>query len=377
MSQSRLFNPVRVGRMELNHRIAMAPLTRLRVDDNHVQLPIAQEYYAQRASVPGTLIIAESTLISPAHGGVPHAPAIWNNEQIEGWKKITQEVHSRGSSIVCQLVAPGRAADAKQLEKEGGYRLVSSSAVPMPGDGYMPRDGPAPTPHEMDEEEIRACIADFAQAANNAIAAGFDGVEIHGANGYIVDQFLQDTCNQRVDAWGGTVETRSRFAIEVAKAVSAAIGPERVGFRISPWSSFQGMRMRDPVPTFSHLTAQLKSLRLGYLHVIESRVNNNVDCEPSGDIGFILDIWGRDVPILIAGGNTSDNVLESADKKYANRDVIFVFGRYFISNPDLPYRLKNHLRLADYDRATFYKQESPEGYIDYSFSKGFKPGCDL
>lgn len=363
--------------MELKHRIAMAPLTRLRADDNHVQLPIAQEYYAQRASVPGTLIIAESTLISPAHGGVPHAPAIWNNEQIEGWKKITQEVHSRGSSIACQLVAPGRAADAQQLEKEGGYRLVSSSAVAMPGDGYMPREGPAPAPHEMNEKEIWACIADFAQAAKNAIAAGFDGVEIHGANGYLVDQFLQDTCNQRVDAWGGTVEARSRFAIEVAKAVSAAIGPERVGFRISPWSSSQGMRMRDPVSTFSHLTAQLKSLRLGYIHIIESRVNNNVDCEPSGDIGFILDIWGRDVPILIAGGNTADNVFESADKKHADRDVIFVFGRYFISNPDLPYRLQNHLRLADYDRGTFYKQESPEGYIDYSFSKGFKPGCDL
>lgn len=377
MSQSKLFAPVRVGRMELKHRIAMAPLTRLRAYDNHVQLPIAQEYYAQRASVPGTLLIAESTLISPAHGGVPHAPAIWNNDQIEGWKKITQDVHSRGSSIVCQLVAPGRAADAQQLEKEGGYRLVSSSAVPMPGDGYMPRDGPAPTPHQMDEKEIWACIADFAQAAKNAIAAGFDGVEIHGANGYLVDQFLQDTCNKRTDAWSGTVEARSRFAIEVAKAVSTAIGPERVGFRISPWSSFQGMRMDDPVPTFSHLTTQLKSLRLAYLHVIESRVNNNVDCEPSGDIGFVLDIWGSDVPILLAGGNTADNVFESADKKHANRDVIFVFGRYFISNPDLPYRLKAHIRLAHYDRKTFYKEESLEGYIDYPFSKGFDPGTGL
>lgn len=377
MSQSKLFAPVRVGRMELKHRIAMAPLTRLRADDNHVQLPIAQEYYAQRASVPGTLLIAESTLISPAHGGVPHAPAIWNNEQIEGWKKITQDVHSRGSSIVCQLVAPGRAADAQQLQKEGGYSLVSSSAVPMPGDGHMPRDGPAPMPHEMDEQEIWACIADFTQAAKNAITAGFDGVEIHGANGYLVDQFLQDICNKRTDAWGGTVEARSRFATEVAKAVSTAIGPERVGFRISPWSSFQGMRMDDPVPTFSHLTTQLKRLRLGYLHVIESRVNNNVDCEPSGDIGFILDIWGNDVPVLLAGGNTADNVFESADKKHADRDVIFVFGRYFISNPDLPYRLKNHIRLADFDRATFYKPESSEGYIDYSSSKGFEPGSSL
>lgn len=247
----------------------------------------------------------------------------------------------------------------------------------MPGDGYMPRNGPNPTPHEMDEQEIWACIADFGQAAKNAIAAGFDGVEIHGANGYLVDQFLQDTCNKRADAWGGMVEARSRFAREVAKAVSAAIGPERVGFRISPWSSFQGMRMHDPVPTFSHLTTQLKSLRLGYLHVIESRVNNNVDCEPSGDIAFILDIWGSDVPVLLAGGNTADDVFESADKKHADRDVIFVFGRYYISNPDLPCRLKNHIRLADYDRDTFYKPKSSEGYNDYPFSKGFEPRNSL
>lgn len=327
--------------------------------------------------MPGTLLIAESTLISPAHGGVPYAPAIWNNEQIEGWRRVTEAVHSRGSSIVCQLVAPGRAADAEQLEKEGGHRLLSSSAVPMPGDGYLPRAGPAPTPHEMTEEEIWVCIADFAQAAKNAIAAGFDGVEIHGANGYLVDQFLQDTCNKRADAWGGTIEARSRFAIEVARAVSAAIGPNRVGYRISPWSSFQGMRMDDPEPTFSHLTRQLRSLGLGYLHVIESRVNNNVDCEASGDIDFILDIWGSDLPVLVAGGNKADNVFESADQEYANRDVIFVFGRYFISNPDLPYRLKNHIRLAKYDRETFYKPESPEGYIDYPFSEGFKIGRDL
>lgn len=154
ISQSKLFAPVRVGRMELKHRIAMAPLTRPRADNNHVQLPIAQEYYAQLASVPGRLLIAESTLISPALGGVAHAPGIWNDEQMQAWRRTTQEVHSRGSSIVCQLVAPGRAADAEQLEREGGYRLVSSSAVPMPGECYVPRNGPAPTPHEMDEAEI-------------------------------------------------------------------------------------------------------------------------------------------------------------------------------------------------------------------------------
>jgi 2,4-dienoyl-CoA reductase-like NADH-dependent reductase (Old Yellow Enzyme family) len=278
MVHSKLFAPIQVCRVDLQHRVAMAPLTRLRADKDHVQLPIAVEYYAQRASVPGTLIIAEATLISPAHGGVPHAPALWNTAHITGWRQITDAVHERGCSIVCQLVAPGRAADAKQL-KAGGHELLSSSAVPMPGGGFAPKDGPTIVPRAMTEEQIWGCVADFAQAAKNAIAAGFDGVEIHGANGYLVDQFLQDTCNQRSDTWGGSVEHRSKFGIEVAKAVAAAIGSDRVGFRLSPWSPFQGMLMPDPIPTFSYITAQLKELQLGYLHFIESRVNNNVDCE--------------------------------------------------------------------------------------------------
>jgi 2,4-dienoyl-CoA reductase-like NADH-dependent reductase (Old Yellow Enzyme family) len=354
----------------------MAPLTRLRADRDHVQLPIATEYYAQRAAVPGTLIVAEAALISAAHGGVPHAPALWNAAHIAGWREITNAVHERGCSIVCQLVAPGRAADAKQL-KAGGHQLLSSSAVPMPGQGFAPKDGPTVEPCAMTEEQIWDCIADFARAAKNAIAAGFDGIEIHGANGYLADQFLQDTCNQRNDTWGGSVENRSRFGIEVAKAVAAAIGSDRVGFRLSPWSSFQGMLMSDPIPTFSYLTMQLKKLQLGYLHIIESRVNNNVDCESTKSIDFLLDIWDNVTPVLIAGGNTPENVFEAADKKYAALDVVFVFGRHFVSNPDLPYRLKNGVELNKYDRSTFYTPESPRGYIDYPFSKGFKPVVGL
>jgi NADPH2 dehydrogenase len=377
MAESKLFEPIRVGRADLKHRIAMAPLTRLRADENHIQSPMTKEYYAQRASVPGTLLIAEAVLISPAHGGMPHGPALWNDAHVASWKQITDAVHERGSSIICQLVAPGRAADAAQLQKDGGHDLLSSSAVPMPGSGFAPKAGATPIPREMTEQEIWSCISDFASAAQNAIRAGFDGIEIHGANGYLVDQFLQDTCNKRTDSWGGSAESRSRFAIEVARAVAAVAGAERVGFRVSPWSEFQGMRMSDPEPTFSYLAGQLKKLGLGYLHVIESRVNNNVDIESTESIDFLLRVWDNCSPVLLAGGYTPENVFDAADRKYKDYDAVFVFGRHFLANPDLPYRVKHGVPLNPYDRSTFYAVQSPQGYADYPFSEGFVPGVAL
>lgn len=373
MTDSKLFAPLRVGSMELGHRIAMAPLTRLRANDGHVQQPLATEYYTQRASVPGTLLIAEATLISPAHAGMPHGPGIWTEEQITAWKAITDAVHKKGCSMICQLVAPGRAADAEILEKEG-FRLLSSSAVSMPGSGFTEKTGLKPVPKQMTESEIHDCIADFSRGAQNAILAGFDGIELHGANGYLIDQFLQDTCNKRTDSWGGSIENRSRFGIEVAKACAEAIGAEKVGFRVSPWSPFQGMRMEDPVPTFSYLTEQLRNLGLGYLHIIESRVNNNVDCESTESIEFLLDIWGTMNPVLLAGGYTPANVWDAADVKYNGFEVIFVFGRYFLSNPDLVYRIREGKELNGYDRSTFYVRgkTEEEGYTDYPYAEESK-----
>ena len=349
----------------------MAPLTRLRADKHHVPAPMMQEYYTQRASVPGTLLIAEATLISPTHAGVPHAPGIWTEAQIEGWRKITNAIHAKGCRMICQLVAPGRAADVETLKQDGGGDMLCSSAMAMPGEGFAPKDGPTPTPREMGEEDIQACISDFVQAAKNVMAAGFDGVEIHGANGYLIDQFTQDTCNQRSDRWGGSIENRCRFAVEIAKAVAAAIGAQHVGFRVSPWSEFQGMRMADPVPTFSYLATQLKSLGIGYLHIIEGRVNNNVDIESADSIDFLLKIWDNSTPVLIAGGNTPSNILEAADRKYKGWDVIFVFGRHFLANPDLPFRLRHGIELNKYDRSTFYAAESAKGYADYPFSDDY------
>ena len=354
--ESKLFQPLRVGRVKLDHRVVMAPLTRLRADDEHVQLPIAVEYYSQRASIPGTLIITEATLISPAHGGFGNAPGMWNDAQIAGWRKVTDAVHARECSIFCQLVAPGRAATVDP------YPLLSSSATPMTEDSDVPQ--------EMTHEQIISCIADYKQAAKNAILAGFDGVEVHGANGYLVDQFLQDTCNRRTDSWGGSDANRARFALEIAAALVDAVGADRVGFRISPFSLFQGMRMADPIPQFTYLVEQLKLQGLSYLHIIESRVNNNVDVEGTESINFLLDIWGNTSPVFLAGGYTPENVISAVDEKYKNFNVAVVFGRHFLANPDLPYRIKHKLPLNKYDRATFYTH-APAGYIDYPFNSSF------
>jgi len=350
----------------------MAPLTRLRADANNIQQPLALEYYTQRASTPGTLIIAEATLISPAHAGMPHGPGIWTPSQTAAWRLITNAVHARGCSIVCQLVAPGRAADATTL-REDGFELLSSSAVAVPGAGFAGEGESKPTPQEMSEEQIWECVADFRRAAGNAMQAGFDGVEIHGANGYLVDQFTQDTCNQRTDAWGGSIENRCRFGVEVARACAQEIGAERVGFRVSPWSPFQGMRMQSVEPTFGYLVQRLKELDSGYLHVIESRVNNNVDCESTESIEFLLKIWGQAKPVLLAGGYTPENVWEAADQKYGEYQAVFVFGRHFLANPDLVYRIMEEKALNKYRRDTFYAQGStPEdGYTDYPFAEEF------
>ena len=357
---TKLFEPLKIGPMSLKHRVVMAPLTRFRADDGHVQLSMAIEYYCQRASVPGTLLITESSLISPAHGGFPNAPGMWNDAQVDAWKKIVDAVHARGCYIICQLLAPGRAADAQTLEREGGHEILSSSPVPL--------TDVAPVPKAMSEDQIQSAIADYVIAAENAMRAGFDGVEIHGGNGYLLDQFLQDTCNTRTDRWGGSIENRARFAVEVATAIANVIGAEKLGYRLSPWSNFQGMRMAHPIPQFSYLIEKLKALELGYLHVVESRVNNNVDIEKTEDIQFALDIWGPTKPVLVAGGFTPESAKTAVDQEYQKSNVAVVFGRHYLANPDLPFRIQHDLNLNKYDRSTFYTPKTPTGYTDYPFS---------
>ncbi|KAL9008913.1 MAG: hypothetical protein Q9173_006009 [Seirophora scorigena] len=341
----------------------MAPLTRFRADDNHVPSDMAVEYYSQRASVPGTLIITEGTFLSPTAVGFLNAPMIHSQEQIAAWKRVIDAVHSKGSYIFCQLVASGREISPQVLEVTG-QPLRGSSAIPMePG---------AQVPYEMTENEVWGVVNDFAQAARNAIEAGFDGVEIHGANGYLTDQFTQDTANQRTDQWGGSIENRSRFLLEISKAVVAAVGADRVGIRLSPFSTFQGMGMADPFPQFSYLIRCLKDFKLAYLHMVESRISGSADIEATEKINFAVDIWGDTSPVLIAGGFTPDSAKRAVEDEYAGRDVGIVFGRYFISNPDLPFRVREGIALNAYDRGTFYTPKSAQGYVDYPFSSEFE-----
>lgn len=367
-----LFTPLKVGRLQLAHRIALAPLTRMRNDETtHAPvLPIVKEYYAQRASEPGTLLISEATLISPQAGAYTYVPGIWSEEQIAAWKQVTDAVHEKGSYIYLQLWALGRTADPAALKAQPGgekFDLVSSSPVPMQEGGATPR--------ELTEDEIQQYIKDFATAAKNAVErAGFDGVEIHGANGYLVDQFIQTNVNKRTDRWGGSVENRSRFALEVTKAVAEAVGADRTGIRLSPFSKFQGMGMPDGEreETFGYLAKELAKLHIAYVHLVEPRVHGNMDAEDSsGSLQFFIDAYADASPLILAGGYRPDNVKEAVETRYKDRRVLIAFGRWFIANPDLPFRVKKGLEFTPYNRDTFYLPKQAKGYTDYPFSESF------
>lgn len=362
MGTSKLFSPVQVGHCNLQHRIAMAPMTRRRARDDYVATDLMVDYYAQRASTPGTLLISEAVATSARASVWQNTTGIYNEPQMSKWRSVVEAVHSKGSYIFAQLWMTGRAA--RPLAVAAGAEVFSSSAIPWSLDSAVPRP--------LEEEEIWACINDFRQAAVNAIAVGFDGVEIHGANGYLVDQFTQDTCNQRNDAWGGSIEKRAKFGIEVAKAVAGAIGPEKTSFRISPWCRHHGMGMDNPVPQFVHLLQELQKLKLAYLHIIEARVSGNEDSHFTESIDVFVEAWNNTSPLIVAGGYTAESAKQAVDGKYHDRDILIAFGRQFISNPDLPFRIKQGLPFTKYNRDTFYEVLSTNGYTDYDFDVSFK-----
>jgi NADPH2 dehydrogenase len=320
-------------------------------------------YYAQRACEPGTLLITEGTFISPRAGGYSNVPGIYNDEQIAAWRNVTDAVHDQGSYIFLQLWALGRTANAEKL-KADGFDVTSSSAVPMSPNG--------PVPKELTVPEINEFVADYAQAARNAIEAGFDGVEIHGANGYLVDQFIQDNVNRRTDDYGGSIEKRSRFAVEVATAIVDAVGADRVAIRLSPFSTFQGMKMEDPIPQFTHLLQALKPLKLAYIHVVQSVLDGDADPDPKEKVDFVVDTWDSTSPVIIAGNFKAASASKAVDEDYPDKEVVIAFGKRFISTPDLIFRLKHGINLSSYDRSTFYAPKSETGYIDQPFSKEFE-----
>lgn len=347
----------------------MAPLTRFRADDRHVPLDIVAEYYAQRASMPGTLLIAEATFISPRASGQANAPGIWNTNQIAAWQRVTDAVHAKGCFIFLQLWALGRRAMPDLLARaEGGpYPVVGPSPLAVQN---------GPVPRELSRDEIQLFVEDYATAARNAMLAGFDGVEIHAANGYLVDQFCQAASNHRTDEYGGSVANRARFALEVTQAIIRAVGDSRkVALRLSPWSEFAA-DSRAVVAQFSHLITELKKLDLAYLHLVESRVGG-VDARDAIYHNFtgrndpFIELWGGQEPIILAGGFTPETATKVVAEYYKDKKVCIAFGRYYISTPDLPFRLRKGLPLNPYDRGTFYKLMSPDGYVDYPFSEEY------
>lgn len=360
---SRLFTPLRIGKCELQHRVTMSPLTRFRADHLGVPLPFVMEYYGQRASVSGTFLVSEATAISKEAVGFSNVPGIWNEVQIQAWKEISDRVHSEGSFIFLQLWATGRSAQPEWIDN-GQFDFASSSSIAMEPGG--------PVPRTMAEKEIRGYIGQYAEGARNAIAAGMDGVEIHAANGYLIDQFTQASCNQRIDQWGGSIENRARFALEVTNAVMSAVGPDRVGIKLTPWGKIQGMgTMENLVPQFKYLVTRLREMGLAYLRLANSRwLEDGMTAEHERNEIFVH-MWGDSRPLLLEGGYTAMSAREEADVHFPCHNVALSFGRLFISNPDLPFRVKSGIELQQYDRDTFYTPLCKQGYTDYPFSAEF------
>ncbi|SDB91426.1 alkene reductase [Paraburkholderia lycopersici] len=355
-----LFSPAQVGPYTLSHRIALAPLTRMRAQAGDVPGSLMAEYYTQRAT-EGGLLIAEATSVSVRGNGYLGAPGIYADDQIAGWKRVVDAVHAKGARIFLQLYHAGRQSH-RDLQP-GGAAPLAPSAVGFEGMAHT-KDGwqSATPPREMTLEDIEAAIEEFRAGAARALAAGFDGVEIHGANGYLVDQFLQDGSNRRTDAYGGSRENRARFLLDVTAAAAAVFGGERVGVRIAPGGTFGGMSDSDPAATFSHAARELNGFGLAWLHVIEPRVAGNQEVEEGANAIAARDLRAHfDGPIIAAGGfspETAAAIVEAGDA-----DLV-AFGRHFIANPDLPHRIRHGLPLNAYDRGTFYGGDH-RGYTDY------------
>ncbi|KAL1759413.1 hypothetical protein FB107DRAFT_270984 [Schizophyllum commune] len=353
-SVPKLFQPIKVGNVTLQHRIALAPMTRMRCTADNVPLPIMKEYYAQRAHTPGTLLISEAAQIHPAAVTFPNVPGIHNDVQIAAWKEIIDAVHAKGCSFFMQLWATGRSG-FPDVVKSRGYEYVSASALKL-------SDG-AETPRALTKEEIKEYIRWYSEAATNAIKAGADGVEIHAANGHLIDQFLQDVSNIREDEYGGNIENRARFGLEIVDAVVKAVGPERTAIRLSPWGVYHDMGMKRPEPQFSFFVEQLKTRHpnLAYLHLVEARENSVMDEEAQQSNDYLRKIWAPR-PLVSCGAYSRILALEVAETK---GDIIAV-GRPFVSNPDMVERWRHDWQLSPYKRKFFYiPGGGPEGYLDY------------
>lgn len=361
----KLFTPFTLGQIALGHRVVMAPLTRSRAESPQgVPGALMVIYYGQRAS-EGGLIISEGTTVSPGARGWYGAPGLYTDTQIIGWQRITEAVHARGGKMIAQLWHTGRSSHVDVTE---GLTPVSASVDPSYWEDpthltSTPSGWVKQSPHRaLETSEISGVVEDYRRAAERAKAAGFDGVELHGANGYLIDQFLQDSSNRRDDAYGGSIPNRARLLLEVVDALVSVWGAGRVGVRIGPDGRWNSMGDSDPYALFGHVAEELNRHDLAYLHIVEPRVAGNVvvhEGQAPVAAEYLRKIFKG--PIIAAGGfepDSAEAILERGDADLA------AFGRHFISNPDLPERIRQGLPLSPYDRDTFYTFEA-KGYSDY------------
>lgn len=348
-----LFDSVRLGDLTLPNRFVMAPLTRCRAI-GHVPNDLMAEYYQQRASAG--LVITECTMVTPGTSAFGNDPGIYSPEQIEGWKKTTAAVHKAGGRIFLQIWHAGRAAHPLLND---GKECVSSSALAIDDETYTPEGKkPYTVPRELSKGEIAGIVQDFRKAATNAIAAGFDGVEVHGANGYLVDQFLRDGSNRRTDEYGGSLVNRARFLTEVLKAVTDEIGSHRVGLRLSPLNSYNSMRDSDPEALIEFLAEYLNKFDLAYLHLMRADFFGVQQAD-------VVTIARKNYKghLIVNMGYNAEEAAQAVRHKAADS---VAFGTAFLANPDLPARVKAGAELNTADPETFYTADA-KGYTDYPF----------
>lgn len=355
---NKLFDSFSLGPLELRNRVVMAPMTRSRADAAHVPTDLMVEYYAQRAGAG--LIITEGTSPSPNGLGYPRIPGLFDATHVAAWSKVTGAVHAKGGAIFVQLMHTGRVSHP--LNMPAGTRILAPSAVALAGEMYTDQKGPQPYPEPtaMTEADISHAIEEYAHSAELAIEAGFDGVELHGANGYLIDQFLNTASNHRTDAWGGSIENRARFALEVAEATVNRIGAARTAIRVSPYGAFNGMQTdADTDAVYAHLARGLSELGLVYVHVVDHSALGAPEV-PTGIKQVLRETFAG--AYVLSGGY--DAARAEVDLVEARGDLV-AFGRPFIANPDLVSRFEQGLEIAVPDPATFYTP-GPEGYTSYA-----------
>lgn len=356
MTTNNLFTPLQLGPYTLANRIAMAPLTRNRAGAGNAPQAMNVEYYRQRASAG--LIVSEGSQISLSAVGYPATPGIHSAEQIAGWKQVTEAVHDRNGRIFLQLWHCGRVSHPSLLP--GGELPVAPSAIRPEGHAFTYQGSqPFVTPRALEAGELPGIVGEYRKAAQNALAAGFDGVEIHAANGYLLDQFLRDGSNRRTDAYGGSPENRCRLLLEVAAAVTGVWGANRVGVRVSPINSYNDMHDSDPQQTFNHVAMSLSPLGLAYLHGMEASFG--AEARPAFDFAEMRRCF-KGAYIANAG---YDKARAEAALASGYADLV-AFGTLFIANPDLPERFAKNAPLNAPDPSTFYGGNE-KGYTDYPF----------